>query len=205
MTDHTDNDVGLGRRGNGDFVAVFVRLMVLAFTDAVHVEFMQTVYFVAVFGLLAQNPLVKQKVFLMAFKQGVARQKILRNSRIRAWAMVRSRFNLKRALALAKQGPVGSLGVAIDCREGILPAPNSGSGTSVVRASALFRIIVLTISSMINGVPSYDCIALSSPDCQPRTSKIILSVGRRVYQHTLRSADQCGWQNSAWSAGSKTQ
>jgi len=52
---------------------------------------MQGVNFVAVFGLLVQNPLVKQEVFLIVFKQGVARQGSAQFPD-RAWAMVRNRF-----------------------------------------------------------------------------------------------------------------
>lgn len=74
MADHADDDVGLGRRGYRDFVAIFVGLVILAFTDATNLWLVQRINFVVIFGLLIQHPFVEQKLFLVTLEQGVARQ-----------------------------------------------------------------------------------------------------------------------------------
>ena len=74
VADYAHYDVGLGCGGNGNFVAVFVGFVVLAFADAVHTGFMERVNLVVVFRVLVQNPFVKQEVFLVAFEHGVTWQ-----------------------------------------------------------------------------------------------------------------------------------
>ncbi len=74
MANHANDDIGFGGGGNGDFVAVFVGLMIFALADAIHLGFMQRINFIVVFGLLMEHAFVEQEVFLVAFEQGVARQ-----------------------------------------------------------------------------------------------------------------------------------
>ncbi len=75
MTDDANDDVCRCCRSNGDFVAVFVGLVVFTFANTINCRLMQRVDLVFIFGLLIQNPLVKQKVFLILFKQSVFGQR----------------------------------------------------------------------------------------------------------------------------------
>ncbi len=48
MANHANDDIGFGGGGNGDFVAVFVGLMIFAFADAIHLRLMQGIDFIVV-------------------------------------------------------------------------------------------------------------------------------------------------------------
>ncbi len=68
MADRTDDKIAFGGAGNGDFIAIFVLLVIFAFGNAVHLRFVQGIDFILVFWLLREHSFIKQEFCLMAFE-----------------------------------------------------------------------------------------------------------------------------------------
>lgn len=75
MTDNTDNQITLRGTGNRNLIAILVLLAVFTLGNTIHLLLMQRIDLVLVFGLLIERALIKQKIFLVAFKQAVFGQR----------------------------------------------------------------------------------------------------------------------------------